>query len=762
MLEREPIQLVEFLLPKCANVYGVAPCTAALGNGFECYNTRATCQDAANYRAVPDGHLTPTHSYISGDSFLGSDLDTQSNWFASFDVTFDPSPDGVITEIGGATKCFYLGVTGTDLVCRAGSGGTPPASNIGRIAVPVSSYAGKSVILYVGIDFVSGGTSTINLWVFDKVELTLKLAGSETFVVSPRWGGNADAGVGFANGVTAAGESTANWNGRIKVVKFYDATSAPADMTDNFRTQLWLGMGQKGEPKDIYVVPALRKLSAVGTRINVAAQDNNYKPLGRRATMDFSCADFAHSDIGQDPYLTNRPFEPLERGTFWRKWLQRQKFGKVGALVRVYDGYSDWTLKDYYRRSYILEGVKQNEDQVQIYCRDVLSKTEFNKAQVPAVSAGKLAFAADETATEFSISGNVEADYPASGTVRINDEIIQYTSRAYTTVNSVTVFSGLTRASDGSSVGSHSAGDLVQVCRRYTNAQIDTVLLEWLLDDSKIPAQFVNMDQIKQEVSTYLNAYNITTLITAPVAVDELIGQMSRECSFYIWWDERAQKINFKAIRSLAISDIVSTFTADKNILADSFKLSEKPQQRLNVATFYYNPINWAGDLNDPTNYKNGLKVINGLTSAPEQYGNVLQQTITYSGFLTTEAQVNQTGSRLSVKFADVPVYAEFYVDAKDRAIWVGDYIYLQHPLIIDAYGREIETKRWLVIEAEEIDPGHVIRYVCADITLDGLIYLIADNAVTGYDPDLFKQAIGFITDNFGLNPDGSDGARIS
>ena len=54
MSVREAIQYVEIDLPICARVYGVAPCTAAIGvtGDAKCFNTLATCQDAANYSAT--------------------------------------------------------------------------------------------------------------------------------------------------------------------------------------------------------------------------------------------------------------------------------------------------------------------------------------------------------------------------------------------------------------------------------------------------------------------------------------------------------------------------------------------------------------------------------------------------------------------------------------------------------------------------------------------------------------------------------------
>jgi len=48
-----PVRVLSYTLEldidRCNNVYGSAPCTAAGAAGSECYNTRATCQDPANY-----------------------------------------------------------------------------------------------------------------------------------------------------------------------------------------------------------------------------------------------------------------------------------------------------------------------------------------------------------------------------------------------------------------------------------------------------------------------------------------------------------------------------------------------------------------------------------------------------------------------------------------------------------------------------------------------------------------------------------------
>lgn len=760
-LGREPIELVEIVLPRCINTYGFSPCTATGAAGSECYNCRATCQDPNNYRDTPDRHLTPDVIKTQGETILASELDLTSSFFAAFDVRFGPEPEGIIWEQGNDQYGAYIGVV-TNQVQIFISGLNYQAA----AQFSVTQFVNKTITFYVDYSFTPNNPGTIRTWFFDDVSKELiflsedPTAGAGGFST---WADSDPGAIGRSEGeFDIASRPDTPWNGDVIEARFYSNTLAPTDIEAVYGTSLWLGRGVKGEPTDeLYILPCLQDLGAIGTRINISGADDNYQPLGRRATLDFTCSDFAHSDITQDPYLSTRLKDPSKQSTFWRKWLERQKFAKVGALVRVHDGYAGQSISEYKTRSYIVDKVDYNEDAVSFHCRDVLSRTEFRRSQAPQTSTGILSLDVTNAQTTIDLSGDVTQDYPSSGTVRINDEIFTYTSTSYSAVGDQTTFSGLARGTDGSSADEHDAGDLVQLCRRYTGASIDDVVTEFLFSDSELPAQLVDVDELTSEVATYLDSYRLTTLITEPTGVDTLLGQISQDCSFYIWWDERVQKIRTKAIRAISDPDIVAEWTYESNIVSGSMKLMEKPKQRLNVITFYYNPIDFTSDLDKPSEFKNALKVINGTTSLPEQYGDYVQTREIFSRWLTTEAVVNQTSSRLSVRYADVPKFAEFYVDAKDRSVWTGDIVRISHPMIVDINGDRV-TKRWLVIEAEEVDPGHLIRYVCADITLDGVIYLITENSVTTYSAELFEQGNAFITDEFGLNPDGTTGATVS
>ena len=757
-MDREPVELIELILPRCINTYGSGLCTASGSGDGKCYNTRATCQDVTNYRDTPDRHLTPDLVRGDREEIAITDVTRTADLFAGFEVRFGTTPDGIIWEQGGSGTGIWLGVNSGNLIF---AGGGPDW----EISVDASGYAGKSMIVYVELDFVISGASSSSLWIFDPVELTNTLLGTAAFIGSAgEWAGGSPGAIGRVDdtATVVSGYNSNDWNGGITIARFYDSTAAPTVMLADYNQSLWIGRGDKGEPIDEqYILPCLSDIGSVGTRINLAGSDDNYEPLGRRSWLSFQCADFAHSDITQDPYLTDRESDPRTKSTFWRKWLQRQKFGKVGALVRVYDGYADQMIADYSTRTYILDKVNFNADGASFSCRDVLTRTEFLKAQVPVPSSGILLLDLTDVATAFSLVGDVTEDYPASGTVRINDEIITYSARAVSGNDTDFTVAAGGRGTDGSTADEHESGDLVQLCRRYTDATVSEVLTEFLCDDAKIEGQLVNLAGIESEDAAYLNAYQLTTLLTEPFAVSDLIGRMSQECGFYIWWDERTQRIELQAIRAVGFNELDTLWTHEDNIVADSFKVMERPKQRLNIINFYYNPIDWSGELQKATNFTNGLKVVNGTTSLPEQYGNLLQTRDIFSIFLTTEAEANQTSSRLAIRYADVPQECEVYVDAKDRATWVGDIVQISTPMIVNSNGDRV-VRRWLVIEAEEVDPGHLARYVCTDITLDGSIYLITENGIGNYTAALLAEGNAFITDAFGLNSDGTAGATIA
>lgn len=760
-LGREPVQVLEILTPKCANTQGTAPCTAAETGDDRCFNTRNTCTDVNNFQAIPLFHLDADLTLAQGET--GSQTENGDNdYIVEIDLRVPSDPSGVLFEIGSGTDGIYIGFNSGNLVARCGDGGSPGA-NTARTTFAETTLLGRELTLIAVFSRDAGNDQTVTLYHFCTCSLELTQLGTDTSTGdSGAIFDSGDYGVGTVGTSTVTGEDSTDYNGTITAVRFYTNQTATLTPSANaYRQRYFFDDGRKAKPSDdIYILPAMTNLQTVGTRLNVLNADERYEPLGRRAYLSASFADFAHTDFIFDPYLSSRTYDPLDRSTFWAKWLYRNKYGKTRAIVNVYSGYDGDALTDMRKQTYIVDRLIWDGRQAQLEARDFLSLTEFRRAQVPAQSTGLLAAEMDESQTSFTITGDVTDEYPTSGTIRIDDELMTYTGISYSSSSGETTFTGVTRGTDGSTAATHDVDELAQICRRYTNQRIDTVLEELLIDDARIPATFVDLAAFTDQYDEYLDAYTLTTLISEPTAVERLVGELAEQCSFIIWWDEREQLVKLQAIRALDPVSVI--FTEASNIVRDSFRLEERPKERLTTISFHYNPRDFAGDLEKPTNFKNVLVTSNSRAQGDNLYGRLPQVREVFSRWLTTEAQVNQTTSRISVRFEDVPMYATFVVDARDRQYWVGDYCKIYHDAIVDKNGAQDQSRRWLIIEAEEIEAGHAQRLVAVDITLDGLIYRITENSLTTYTAEDFADANAFITDADGLNPDGSIGATIS
>lgn len=752
---REPVEIVEILTPKCVNVHGAAPCTATQTGNGKCFNTRATCNDVDNYQARPLSHLTADQLYIEGDTVAAADLTTDASFMLEFEGWLGADLSGTIFGVGGAGDGdhLYLGFTGDDFVFSVGGTGGQT-----RITVDKSEVAGSTCTIIAAYDDT---TDEIALFRFCNLSLRLRELGRAT-AGGGTWASATDGEVGDSAEAYTGEDGGPLEGASIDVVRWHDDQFIALDTDpEAYRQRYFFDDGRGAKPSDpIYILPMLAERQTVGTRLNVGGSDDRYEPLGRRAFMEASFVDAPHSDYPFDPYRTDREYDPLKRSTFWAKWLQRNKFGKTRGLVRVYSGYNGQSLSQMRRQTYVLDAVDWARDSVALRCRDFLSLTEFRRAQVPEASPGRLDSVLNDTATSLDLVGDQREAYPAAGTLRIADEIMTYSGGlTYDSLTDTTTISNLTRGTDGSSAEEHDVDEGVQLCRRYTAARVDDVLTDLLLNDARIPAQAVDLAGLFSETENSLLAYSLTTLISEPTGVDQLIGEIAEQCSFYIWWDERDQLVRFQAIKPLIA--VAKTFQQDVDIIADTFELVERPKERITTISGFYNPRNFADDLTKPTNYENQLVVSNSSASAREQYGELPQTREVFSRWLTTNAQMNQTLSRYSVRYAEVPRYARFMVDAKDRAIWVGDFVSISHDFLVDARGNLDTRRRWLVIEAEEVEPGHAQKLHCVDVTLDGLIYVITENGLPNYTPALFDAGNAFITNNDGTNPDGSQGATI-
>lgn len=742
-------------------ISSIIPCSLNLlaSQGGECFNTRSTCVDVNNYRVRPDNHLTPTVAGSDNDTLLAASFTTNDNGFIAVDVSIDNSPSGTIAAAGSSTNYFYLGFTGSNLIFSAGGDAD---SNRGRAVVASSIVEGKSLTLVGEIDNTG---DTVNLWSFDSTtkELTL-LASDEADTALPgNWMAATDGQIGGDGGNTYGAEDGGDFSGLIKSFRYHSQLFDSADDT-TFKRELYFGKKvQQVLLDDVKVFPMLMNISTVGSRINLAASDQNYDPLGGRAVMEATLEDAVATDRGVDPYFTDRKVDETDEDAsmFWERNRVRQKFGKVSALATVFEGYANEGLAQMKKRLYLLDQIDLPQgESVRMRARDILSRAELSKTQVPPASNGVLVADVDDNAATltFDTQGHEFDEYPQTGTVVINSECITYTAIVDNGDETFT-WTLAARATDGTEIDAHEAGDTVQICRRYTLARVDDVLTELMGKDAEIEYQYLALSNWTSETDAYLSAYTLDTLLTEPQGVNQLVGEIAEQCSFHMWWDERAQLLDLQALR--ALNALPAILTDEANFIAGSVSLREKPRERVTQVWFFYNQLDPTEPLDDVQNYKNTYVDVNLQAESEDQYNERAIRRI-FSRWLPTEAQVTQTASRIRVRYADIPVELKWQADAKDRDLWVGDIREIQTYKLRDAFGERQTGRYFIITSAKETVAGEIVEYIAEDTTLGGFIYRITSNGQgdrTG-DPAI-DDLYAFITDNDGLYPDGTEGTRI-
>lgn len=509
-------------------------------------------------------------------------------------------------------------------------------------------------------------------------------------------------------------------------------------------------------PAEWNAIPSLRSTSTAPTRLNPGANERSSKPLGKRASITITLNDHPHTDFRVDPYVTERSYEPLERGTFWSKWLARNPYYQ-NRRIRVREGYLGQNLEDMRTRHYFIDSIDgpDGNARVKIKAKDVLKLADNERAQAPRGSQGELSADLNDTATSFVAAGAIDGEYPTGGgTIRVNDEVMTYSSGSWSAGEFT--FSGVTRGTDNTEADEHDEGDTVQLCYRVTNEDCWIVAQELLEDYGNVPSEFIPISDWSTEGNQWLPQFTITSLVTEPTGVTDLLGEICEQCQFYIWWDERAQEVKLKALRPP--SDIPTVINDDANVLEDSFSISTEPDERVSQVWLYYDQRVPTEDVDEESNYRRLRIRIDEEAERDREYGERRIKKL-FARWIETDAQAVNLSTRILSRYRDNPRYAKVMMDAKDRAIWTGDIVDASVHNLVDLTGA-IATTRFQVISAEEVQSGTRLEYEMLTFPFVGrFAFWMAEDAPP-YDlaTDEELRNGGWWARADGTMPDGADG----
>jgi hypothetical protein len=441
------------------------------------------------------------------------------------------------------------------------------------------------------------------------------------------------------------------------------------------------------------IFPFVNNYNTAPTKFNPFAGNLNISTLGERAVLSVTFNDAPHTDNLVDPYVEERTRDPLESGTFWTKWLARNYY--QNRNVRLFEGFVGDALEDMTVRHYLIDAitVPGSRGVVSLTAKDPLKLVDKERAQIPPASTGRLSAPIIDIVTNtFTVDRAEIGDYDAAGLVRIGDEIVTYT--AITQSGSDLVFTGVLRGQFGSTAKTHDINASVQNTIYYQNQVLYLGIKELLVEYAGIDPAFIDDDEWEEENDKFLAQFSFTSVLSKPASVFQVLNELTQQLPFYVYWDERANKIRFEASRYY--SGEFPLITED-DIVANSFNTTTNPRDRISQVWIYHTPRDWTKD--DIPNYTQ-LEVTANLEIESRDFYDEQKIRVIESKWLSGAQAVDRTNRLIRSNF-DAPLYVTFSLDTKDSQHWVGSVVDIEHRSVVDFNG-DLLVDRYLIYGAKE------------------------------------------------------------
>ncbi len=461
---------------------------------------------------------------------------------------------------------------------------------------------------------------------------------------------------------------TATETGDAKCFNTYKTCNDVANFNLTTKTYRFCSPNGGKVPKGLDAIPCLRGISITPAEITAG------KGIGLRAACSVSLQDFPHSDIRIDPYVNERTYIPINRGTFFGKLKARNPYYN-GRIMRVYNGYLEqdgsYNIDNFEVRTFVIEqwdGIDTN-GMTKITAKDILKLASDDRAVCPKASIGKLNLDLTNVATTCTLTPvGVGSDYDASGFVRISSEVMAFTRSGDVLT--------LTRGQKNTTAKAHKQGDTVQQCYSVVGQKPQDIVYNLLTNYAFVDASFINKTDWDNEQVGYLpRLYN--TLITAPTGVSKLLSELSEQVGFFIYWDEVESLIKFQTIRPNSPSETVTTLTSDSHILADSLRLRDLTDERVNETWVYYGIIDPTTNVNEESNYTN-LYIASNVNDQSQVQNRDVRIKKIISRWIIDRSAAEDMANRYLVRFAQAPIEADFMLDAKDGNLKLCDFVQVE------------------------------------------------------------------------------------
>jgi hypothetical protein len=438
------------------------------------------------------------------------------------------------------------------------------------------------------------------------------------------------------------------------------------------------------------VIPCLADYSTTPGAINLAGMDRDSRKFGQRELVTVMVSDFKHDDQQVDKYRLERetgaaqadgvPVVPYERGTFWGKWQARNPYAPASLRCRIREGLIGQALESMTVREYVLDRVEgPNEGQVKVLLKDLFSLVEARNAVAPFPSSGELLadLAVGVTSATLSPAGVGDAQYPASGYLRIGRECMAFTRAG----DALT----LTKAQLNTREEDHKAQDTVQLVLQYAAVRPHTIVRDLFLTYGGIDPAAIDATEWDAQAAEITVLYS--GFIATPTPVADLVGELCQQAGFSVFPNVSSGMIDLRALRA---ANSVGVFD-DRGIRADGLALSRLTARRVSQCWVYYGQIDPTENLETRRNFRSRVVTVDVDAEGDNQYGTPAIYEI-FSRWMPQFARqaATEAGERIVAMHRDPPYQAKVPLHRTDdwlQVLGLGRYVDLEVDGIQDDSG---------------------------------------------------------------------------
>ena len=156
------------------------------------------------------------------------------------------------------------------------------------------------------------------------------------------------------------------------------------------------------------------------------------------------------------------------------------------------------------------------------------------------------------------------------------------------------------RAQFSTAASAHSEQDRFQVCVYYNGQSPAAIIRDLLVTYADVPDAYISLPVWQNEVDQFLQR-SYTALIPEPTGVNKLISELVEQAALAVWWDDATQRIEFRVLRQIGAEAVLID---EAVIIADSAGIKEQPEKRVSQVWTYFALINPLASLEETRNYR--------------------------------------------------------------------------------------------------------------------------------------------------------------